>query len=100
MEGFSLGLSELKWAKEHLLTDKYPYQEEIESFKEREVNLNILGLMPDILAHERWQTKETTPRDLFQTVYFPPFVGQPLLSYVCPGSNRECEERCFLLRCL
>ena len=48
-----LGLSELNWAKEHLLTDKYPYQEEIESFKEREVNLNILGLMPDILAHER-----------------------------------------------
>lgn len=43
MEGFSLGLSELKWAKEHLLTDKYPYQEEIESFKEREVNLNTLG---------------------------------------------------------
>ena len=75
MEGFSLGPWELNWAKEYLLTDEYPYQEEIESFKEKEVNLDFLGLMPDSAAHWRWKTKETTPEDLFQIAYFLSFVG-------------------------
>ena len=45
MKGFMRGPFKLHCAEEHLLADGNPYQEEMESFKEGEVNLNFLGLM-------------------------------------------------------
>ena len=56
--GSSLGLSELNW---YVLIDGYPYQEEIENFREREAHLSFLGLISAIPAHLRWQTEGTTP---------------------------------------